>query len=49
MAPIPPTGRASCAPPLPEMTKVGPPMVELVADPICSNTHSNEVSDAAEV
>src|SRR6185437_117893 len=44
MAPIPPTGRASWDPPLPEMAKVGPP-----ADPVCSNAHSNDVSDPADV
>src|ERR1700739_209793 len=44
MAPIPPTGRASWAPPLPEMTKVGPP-----PDAICTSAHSNDVSEAAEV
>src|SRR5271163_204629 len=49
MAPIPPTGRASWAPPLPEMTKVGPPMVGPAADPCCSSIHSNDVSDAAVV
>src|ERR1700749_4859098 len=43
MAPIPPTGRASWEPPLPEIAKVSPP-----ADAVCSSPHSNDVSDAAE-
>src|ERR1700757_2637892 len=44
MAPIPPTTRASWAPPLLEMTKVGPP-----PEPCCNSIHSKDVSEAADV